>query len=89
MIGVKYEFEEVEETPENLNPNTVYVCDSWKQIGFLCPCGCGDKIVIAMRQNPEEHPSWTVNVQAKSVSPSINKQYGCRSHFTITNGITH
>jgi len=85
--GVHYNFVNVDQFPDKIEPNIVYVCDNDKAISLICPCGCGDLLKLAMRLNEDHHPSWVV--KGNSMSPSINRQVGCRSHFTISNGITH
>jgi hypothetical protein len=85
MIGTKYSFINVQESVVQLMDGFVYVCDNEKVAQLKCPCGCGDIIYLPMIEG--DRPQWKVN--GNSISPSINRQVGCRSHFTITNGIVN
>lgn len=85
MNGKQYKFEHVGESPSDyeVNEGVVYVCDLDKVFQLKCPCGCGD--TIKGQLYPLESPSW--KVQGNSLSPSIDRTVGCKSHFTITNGV--
>lgn len=54
---------------------------------FICPCGCKEVIALSLikddrpRWRAREHPNGTV-----SLSPSIWRMKGCRSHFFINHG---
>ena len=63
----------------------VYVCYEDHKAELRCPCGCGD--LITLNIYPYLKPTWKVT--RNSITPSINRKVGCKSHFTITNGITH
>jgi len=84
FIGAKYIFKNVEERPEKIDEGIVYVCLPDMVAELKCPCGCRDDIELNL---VDVKPSWKVN--GNSITPSINKLYGCKSHFTITNGVTH
>ena len=56
-------------------------------VGMRCPCGCGD--VIELLVVAEAKPRWNVMVDARgypSLSPSVWRQKGCRSHFWLRHG---
>ncbi len=72
---------------ENVIPGVVYVCEADGLFQLRCPCGCGD--VIKGQLFPLPPPSWKVDFASNSLSPSINRTVGCRTHFSITNGLTH
>jgi hypothetical protein len=56
-------------------------------IWLKCPCGCGEVYQLnSYRTNPKTMPTW-VFMPPNSIAPSINYTAGCRSHFTITNGV--
>lgn len=79
-----YTFITVETIQEsNAQEGFVYVCHNDHKVEFICPCGC--KALITLNIYPYLKPSWKVN--GKSISPSIRNKYGCKSHFTITDGI--
>lgn len=86
MIGKKYIFKD-ECLPLLIEDGVVYVCKSDKIVHFKCPCGCDSLIILPILDNKTIHPNWMIN--GNSITPSINRQVGCRSHFTITNGTVH
>ncbi|MCR8560879.1 hypothetical protein KXD93_24695 [Mucilaginibacter sp. BJC16-A38] len=52
-----------------------------------CPCGCGEVLNLSLMKNYE--PNWVVKFDSKSrvtLSPSVWKNDGCRSHFFIRKG---
>ncbi|OAH21855.1 hypothetical protein AX289_25320 [Methylorubrum populi] len=56
-------------------------------VGMLCPCGCGDTIELLVIR--EARPRWDIVVNGDgrpSLSPSIWRQTGCRSHFWVRHG---
>ena len=59
---------------------------SWS-VGFQCPCGCGE--VIELLLLPEVEPHWSLTVDRlnrPTLSPSVWKATGCRSHFWMRGG---
>lgn len=88
-LGKKYVFINVDErvSEKDIAMGVVYVCENDKLFQLKCPCECGDTITGQLF--PLEHPRWIVNIYTKSMTPSIERLTGCKSHFTITNGITH
>lgn len=79
----------VEELPSRLSRNALYVLgetDPWAA-AMLCPCGCGSVIQLSMLR--AERPSWRLTVCDEgwpSLSPSVWRTSGCRSHFFLRNG---
>jgi hypothetical protein len=60
--------------------------DDWT-IGFRCPCGCGETIELAVIEGAR--PRWDFSADAKgkpTLSPSVWRQIGCRSHFWLRGG---
>lgn len=58
-----------------------------KWVFMKCPCGCGEVLTLSLMKN--HTPSWTLKVDKFSratLSPSIWKQDGCKSHFWIRKG---
>lgn len=85
----------IEIIPDNPNPNIlkqniVYVVGEKRFIKWAyvkCPCGCNDLIMLSLNKN--RFPSWSVKqdkLGRASISPSINKLDGCKSHFLIKKG---
>ena len=77
------------EEPEALLPNVLYLVgerEKWVAV-FTCPCGCQKPVWLNLLKG--HRPRWSVLVSAKglpTVSPSINRQVGCRSHFFLRSG---
>jgi hypothetical protein len=56
-------------------------------VGMRCPCGCAD--VIELLVIAEAKPRWDVSTDSKgrpSLSPSVWRKTGCRSHFWLRDG---
>lgn len=80
----------VEDLPEKPLPSTVYLVGEGEYlwfVAFVCPCGCGELVQLNLlpdarpRWSAEQHPDGTV-----SVSPSVWRVAGCRSHFFLRRG---
>lgn len=88
--GKTFRFKEVDysfsESQTDLERGIVYVCKLDEIIEFICPCGCN--AIIMLNTIKDTKPCWKF-VPPNSITPSIDRQVGCKSHFTITNGITH
>jgi len=55
--------------------------------GMLCPCGCGEVLELALIA--EARPRWSIRVDRRgrpSLSPSVWRRTGCRSHFWLRDG---
>ncbi|WP_350310259.1 DUF6527 family protein [Pseudomonas aeruginosa] len=71
--------------PAHIRPNQlIHLVDdgeSWSA-GFLCPCGCGDVLEVALIKGARQR--WSLSVDGKgrpTLYPSIWRTTGCRSHF--------
>lgn len=80
----------VEDTPDILEQGVIYlVGDSpmpWAA-SFICPCGCGEVITLSLIQT--DSPSWRARVLRTgsiTLSPSVWRTKGCKSHFFIRKG---
>lgn len=59
-------------------------------IGMVCPCRCGD--VIEMLVIHGAKPRWNIETDAvgrPTVSPSVWRNVGCKSHFWVRKGRIH
>lgn len=66
-----------------------YGGEDWS-VGFLCPCGCGESIELALLK--EVRPRWDLIINEKglpTLHPSVWKKTGCKSHFWLKNGVIH
>lgn len=82
--------EPVVDIPEHLRARRIYVAGEngheWAA-AMLCPCGC--KTTIHLNLLPDVRPRWVCMVHADgtvTLSPSIWRQKGCRSHFFVRRG---
>jgi len=71
----------VDEIPEGLAPDTLYICIPYTTAMHLCACGCGNEVVT-----PLTPVDWRLSFNGLvSLSPSIgNWSFACRSHYWIT-----
>ncbi|MEV8273583.1 DUF6527 family protein [Microbacterium sp. NPDC077184] len=76
----------VDEIPEGLAPDTLYVCIPYATAVHLCACGCGNEVVT-----PLTPVDWRLSFNGRvSLSPSIgNWSFPCRSHYWITDERVH
>lgn len=86
-MGKKYVFENISEQLHHwdIKEGVVYICEPEQYAMLRCPCGCGTMLFLNLI--PNTHPGWTIT--GNTIKPSMNRTIGCRSHFSITNGITH
>lgn len=88
----QYKVEIIPDNPnlENLKKDTVYVVGEKRYMKWAymkCPCGCNEIIMLSLNRN--SYPSWSVKQDSlgrATISPSINKLSGCKSHFFVKNG---
>jgi hypothetical protein len=87
----RYIFQREEDPPLQVRDKVVYVVGDrskeWLAI-LKCPCGCGDIIQLNLLQSAA--PCWRVRFHKRkkiTIRPSIDRVVGCRSHFTLRNGI--
>lgn len=81
---------EVADLPEKMSVGRVYVVGENGYQWFaalVCPCGCGETLHLNLL--PEQRPCWKLELQADraiTITPSIWRTKGCRSHFIIRDG---
>jgi hypothetical protein len=76
----------VENVPEDgFQPGILYVFGDSK-CAFKCPCGCG--VGIWLNLAGANRPRWDLTEKdgIPTVTPSINRVVGCKSHFWIREG---
>ena len=80
----------VEDLPDDLKEHRVYLAGEGVNVwaaAMRCPCGCGDRIELNLL--PQSRPSWRADVHGDgtvSLTPSVWRQKGCRSHFILRLG---
>lgn len=80
----------VDDIPDLLHAHVVYIVGEnqhlWSAI-MLCPCGCKQPLYLPLTK--EDLPRWIVVVESDktvSLSPSIRRTVGCKSHFYLIHG---
>ncbi|SKA41286.1 hypothetical protein SAMN02745126_06482 [Enhydrobacter aerosaccus] len=75
---------------KTLPEETVYVvggADYQKWAYMVCPCGCGERIMLSLAKN--RRPRWQVEIDwlgRPTIKPSVWQTDGCYSHFWIKKG---
>lgn len=83
----KFKFESVEELPDLIPAKKILVVAEGNQpdsLAFKCPCGCDSTIFLNLLQDAK--PCWKYHITKRgniSISPSIWRKVGCKSHFFI------
>ena len=85
-----YRAQLVEDLPDRPVAGSVYLAgepQNWWAASMLCPCGCNDEIQLNLLA--QVRPRWTANIGsdgAVTLTPSVWRQSGCRSHFILRRG---
>jgi hypothetical protein len=77
----------VENIPEVLEDDIIYVSISYETVVHKCCCGCGNEVVT-----PLSPAGWSLIFNGESISlkPSIgNWSFKCHSHYWIRNNKVH
>ncbi len=80
----------VEDFPDSLDRFTLYLENGGAApcaAALICPCDCGE--VIQLNLLVAARPCWKVREHLKglvSITPSIQRTKGCKSHFWIREG---
>lgn len=81
----------VADRPSLLAANTLYLVGDDSLCWFAalrCPCGCGDEIVVSLLTT--DRPHWKLQLSidgSPTLSPSVWRRKGCRSHFFLREGL--
>jgi len=84
-----YKYIFIEDVPHHAEDRTLYFIGEqnyYWQFVMVCPCGC--KSLLHMNLMSDEAPYWTYIIRNDlvSITPSIDRIVGCRSHFFIKEG---
>lgn len=81
------------ELPEELEAQTLYLWGEdgqiWQAV-MACPCCCG--ATLHMSTLTDDWPHWKIDQHddgTTTLSPSIWRKIGCRSHFWLRHGCIH
>lgn len=89
LFDKPYYVEFLEDPVDSPQKKVLYVVgtedEPW-QVEFLCPCGCKDKIILPVNDNTS--PRWIIEIISNipTLSPSIWRSKGCKSHFFLRYG---
>ncbi|MBV8646333.1 DUF6527 family protein [Paludibacterium sp.] len=84
-----YRIQVLADVPDRVDDRTLYVIGErqnyWLAI-MRCPCGCGAEIQLPL--SGSDGPRWTVSgtPKAPTLTPSVHRTKGCRSHFFMRGG---
>lgn len=89
LHGARYKYAYCADEPEFVAYHTIYLVGERKNIwliAFRCPCGCND--VVRLNTLLKASPCWRYFIRwgRISISPSIWRRVGCKSHFHIRKG---
>ena len=77
--------------PKHISTHIVYIIgvpgNEWLA-KMVCPCGCCEILFLNLLQ--DESPSWKWHIDTNgtvTLSPSVWRQIGCKSHFILRNGL--
>lgn len=85
-----YRFSIVEDLPNVISNNEILVLDEGgfpELLAFKCPCGCDANIFLNLLTDTSPKWKYIIDNSKVSITPSIWKKDGCRSHFFIINSI--
>lgn len=80
----------IDELPVQLQKLTVYVLGESEHLwstAMICPCGCGE--LLQMSLHKQGRPRWELTNHGDgtvSLSPSVWRKVGCKSHFFLKHG---
>ncbi|MDW7663049.1 MAG: DUF6527 family protein [Bacillota bacterium] len=90
FIKNRYSTVYISELPDSIKEGKIYILGEgeslWEAV-LLCPCGCTE--ILHMSLHKEGRPKWIVKGVGKkyiTLTPSIWRKNGCRSHFFFKNG---
>lgn len=89
IFKTDFEIQFVDDMPDHADVHngiiTIVGGVGWaKWVLFKCPCGCGEVLTLSLMKS--FRPRWRIKLDKKNrvtLSPSVWKREGCRSHFFI------
>jgi hypothetical protein len=88
-LGSAYKVKVEADVPDRAEPRTVHVIGenrSYWLAMMRCPCGCGHDIQLPL--SGLDGPRWSISgtPKAPTLTPSVHRMSGCRSHFVLRRG---
>jgi hypothetical protein len=59
--------------------------EAWAVV-MMCPCGCGEVIELSLSPASRVHWKLSVDGNRPTLTPSVRRNTGCRSHFWLRRG---
>jgi len=71
---------------EDMEFGVVYYSKKYHVQNHLCVCGCGQQTPFPIKEG-----EWSIQINEDkfSITPSILKRFGCKSHYVISNSIAN
>ena len=86
----EFKYKLVKDLPEDIPEKIILIIADGNQpdsLVFSCPCGCNTTIYLNLLRDAKPCWKYRINKRGKiSVSPSIRRKIGCKSHFFIREG---
>ena len=92
LFFTRYKIQYSYDLPEHVKNKRIYIIGDLKEpwlLMFKCPCGCKNTIQLNLLK--EASPQWRFSLLSRkriTISPSISRTTGCRSHFFVINSKT-
>ena len=85
LAKIPMQLVEVEFIPEVIEEGKFYYSEKYQTATHLCPCGCGQKFAVQIKQN-----EWSILQKTPlTVTPSLWHKIQCRAHYVINNGFAN
>jgi hypothetical protein len=85
----QYKFQFVTEIPDIAKKNILYFIGNegyYWQFVMLCPCGCNSLLHMNLMDDYDPYWSYQIHDDLITVTPSIDRVVGCKSHFFVREG---
>jgi hypothetical protein len=84
-----YKYQFVDDVPDQMRSGTVYLVGNqgyyWQTV-MICPCGCQQALYMNLMDDYDPYWKYTIHGKTISLSPSVNRLVGCKSHFFLRSG---
>lgn len=88
-VGTTYGAAEEPDVPDVIDKRTLYLVGEhgkhWIAV-MKCPCGCREDIQLPMSSNDRPRWKYSGSLARPTLSPSVWRKSGCRSHFLVRQG---
>lgn len=88
--SLRFRTERVLDIPESFEADSIYLVGEreylWA-VAFICPCGCRETVQLSLLK--DARPRWQIVEHydgTVSLSPSVWRTKGCKSHFFVRHG---